>query len=572
MKCHAPDRAADFVERGWWSTDTIDGLLRARVHESADQLALVDPPNTDELLGTPPVRWTWRELDNQVDALAALLLRRGVRAGDVVAVQLPNSSQLVRAFLAIVRIGAIVTPFPVSYREHELTRMCARVGAVALITTATNGTHDLAAQACRVREAVPTLRYLLGWGPDLPSEVESFTEIEVGDAGSLVARHVEELEVDVNDCVTICWTSGTEAEPKAVPRCHGDWLAMATATCAAARLGSEDVLLSPFPMINMAGISGMFLPWLMVGGVFVPHHPFELPVFLRQIAEERVTYTVAPPALLTMLLHRDDVLSTVDMSSVRLIGSGSAPLSPWMVRNWAERHGIGVINFFGSNEGTALLSDPYDIPDPDQRATYFPNYASATRWSNPIAERTTVRLVDTVSGEPIREPGHAGEVRISGPTVFAGYLTGRPGSELDRSPFDEDGFFRTGDVFEIAGNAGQFLHYVDRAKDLIIRGGMNISPAEMEGLLAEHPGVADVAVVGVPDETMGERVCAVVVPNGAEPPSLPDLTEFLRQRQVASFKLPERVEIVSELPRNPVGKILKRQLRSSISSAQEVVS
>jgi acyl-CoA synthetase (AMP-forming)/AMP-acid ligase II len=362
--------------------------------------------------------------------------------------------------------------------------------------------------------------------------------------------------------VTICWTSGTEAEPKAVPRCHGDWLATAAGCAQAAGITRDDVLLSPFPMTNMAGIGGTFLPWLLTGAVFVPHHPFDLPVFLGQLAAERVTYTLAPPALLTMLLHNKKILSGVDISALGKIGSGSAPLSPWLVRTWAERHGVSIINFFGSNEGTALLSGPVDIPDPDRRASYFPNYASGVTWSTPVADRTSVRLHDPVTGEHVTEPGRPGELRIAGPTVFAGYLT-RKGEPLDTSSFDDDGHFRTGDVFEIAGERGEFLRYVDRLKDLVIRGGVNISPAEVEGLLAGHPDVAEVGVVGVPDEVMGERLCAVVVP-GERKPSLEDLVAYLRERQVAAFKLPERLEYADSLPRNPVGKILKRQLRESL--------
>ena len=250
-------------------------------------------------------------------------------------------------------------------------------------------------------------------------------------------------EADVNDCVTICWTSGTEAEPKAVPRCHGDWLATARGCVQA-----------------------------------------------------------------------------------------------------------------------ALLSGPVDIPDPDQRASYFPHYASDVTWSTPVAGWTSVRLHDPVTGERVTEPGRPGELRIAGPTVFAGYLR-ELGEPLDTSPFDDDGHFRTGDVFEIAGERGEFLRYVDRTKDLVIRGGMNISHAEVEGLLAGHPDVADVGVVGVPDDVMGERVCAVVVP-GPRKPTLEELVAYLRERKVAAFKLPERLEYADALPRNPVGKILKRQLRESL--------
>ncbi len=145
--------------------------------------------------------------------------------------------------------------------------------------------------------------------------------------------------------------------------------------------------------------------------------------------------------------------------------------------------------------------------------------------------------------------------------MFAGYLN----PERRASPFDDRGFLRTGDVFEIAGDRNQFLHYLDRAKDLVIRGGMNIAPAELEGLIADHPAVAEVAVVGDPDEVLGERVAAVVTLRPGTELTLEELVAFLRKQHIASYKLPERLEVRDELPRNPVGKVLKRELRRSPS-------
>jgi len=290
----------------------------------------------------------------------------------------------------------------------------------------------------------------------------------------------------------------------------------------------------------------------------VQHHPFDLPTFLGQVAVERATYTCAPPALLWMLLGNDALMATVDVSSLTRIGSGSAPLQPAMVRGWQERHGISVINFFGSNEGIGLLSSPVDFPDPDDRAQFFPRFgAPGVTWSTRAGEWTDTRLVDIVTGEDVTTPGHPGELHISGPSVFAGYLHG---DELP-SPFDDRGYLRTGDLFEIAGDQGQYLRYLDRARDQVIRGGMNIAPAELEGLIADHPAVADVAVVGDPDERLGERVAAVVVLRAGASLTLDELVAWLRERSIASFKLPERLEVRDELPRNAVGKVLKRALR-----------
>jgi non-ribosomal peptide synthetase component E (peptide arylation enzyme) len=172
-------------------------------------------------------------------------------------------------------------------------------------------------------------------------------------------------------------------------------------------------------------------------------------------------------------------------------------------------------------------------------------------------------LVDLDTGDDITEPGRRGELRVSSPTVFAGYWGNV------QNPFDEQGYYRTGDIFEITGDGGHLLVYVDRAKDLISRGGYKISAVEIESLLLAHSKVAEVAVVGMPDPLLGERVCVFVAPRAAEdPPDLDQLVAVLAAQDVAKFKWPERLEIVESLPRNPVGKILKRDLRERLRSEQ----
>ncbi|MFD1929982.1 MULTISPECIES: class I adenylate-forming enzyme family protein [Nonomuraea] len=516
---HSTDRIARYTAEGWWTGDTIGKLLRTHVATRPGATAIVDPLNKADLLDGPAKRLTWGQLGAEVERVAGVLHARGIGPGDVVAVHLPNSVELAVSFLAIVRLGATVTPLPVQYREYELAQLLPLSGARLLIT----------GRESRAPEGTPTLSW-------------------PGDLEGVRGAAAPEREADPAERVTICWTSGTEATPKGVPRCHYDWLAVEAVCTAAPALTASDVILNPFPMVNMAGIGGVFLPWLRVGAVLVQHHPFDLPAYLAQIAEENVTYTLAPPALLTMLLHRKVGLA----GSLTRIGSGSAPLPPPMVRGWQEEHGIAIINFFGSNEGVCLLSDPAHMPDPEDRARFFPRPGAPG--APALLDRVRTRLV-TPDGAEITEPGVPGELRLSGPTVFAGYLPGTATAD----PFDEDGYLRTGDLFEIAGEQGRYLRYVDRAKDIIIRGGMNIAPAELESLLAGHPSVAEVAVAGYPDDVLGEKVCAVVVPR--DEIDLESVVAFLRDKGIASYKLPERLEIVEALPRNPVGKILKRELK-----------
>lgn len=553
-RMHPADRVADYTARGWWTDETVQQLLADRIAERGDAPALVDPPDKAAHVDLPERRLTWAELDDEVDRLAAVLLAHGIGAGSVLAVQLPNIVELVIAYLAAWRVRAIVSPLPVQYRRHELVMLGRLAGFDAMLTSDRIQQRPAAGEAVELRDAVPSLRDVLYFGP---SEVPGAVRISV--AESDVAGYADAHPVDPNDCLTICWTSGTESTPKGVPRAHYEWLAISRDTVRAPGLTSASRILNPFPMVNMAAISGILLPWLRTGCVLVQHQPFDLGVFLSQVAGEGITYTVAPPAVLALLLQREQLLADTDLSSLTAIGSGSAPLQEWMVRGWYERHGIAIINYFGSNEGIALMTDVEVMTDPAQRARFFPRYGSGPTWSFETAARTSVKLVDPQTGEEIDEPGVPGELRLRGPSVFAGYLDGT-------KPFDDDGYLITGDVFAIDGPRSEFLRFVDRTSDLIIRGGVNIAPAELETLIGSHPDVAEVAVVGYPDDVLGERVCAVVTPAAGRTVTLADLAAHLDRQQVARYKVPERLELRAALPRNPVGKILKRRLREELGT------
>jgi acyl-CoA synthetase len=567
---HPAERVREYRAAGYWNDDMIDALLRERVAAGGDVPAIVDPLNRAALMDGPVRTLTWPELDEQVSRLAQVLLDAGIRAGDVVGVQLPNTVEIAVAFLATVRIGAIVAPFPVQYRSWELTHL-SQVAQVKLFITASRiGSRPAAAEIAGLRGQIPSLGTVAAFGDGAAGAggegVAGLDEL-IGEADdrSGLAAYLRGWSAEPNDCVTICWTSGTESTPKGVQRTHYDWMAMCTSTVEGPELTADDVLLNPFPMVNMAGINGMFLPWLKVGGLLVQHHPFDLATFLAQIEQYRATYTVAPPALLTTLLHNEALLAAADISSLRVLGSGSTPLAPSLLQGWHDKYGIEIINFYGSNEGIALLGTPKDISDPSVRAQYFPRYG-ARNWSFSMARWTLARIVDPETETEITAAGVPGELRIKGPGVFPGYL---PASKVP-DPFDDDGYLKTGDLLEIAGDELQYLHYVDRSKDMVVRGGMKISAAELEGFVSGHPGVADVAVVAYPDDVLGERVCAVVVPRPGETVTLAGIIEYLRGLGIATFKLPERLELRSELPRNPLGKVLKRELRGSFEHRGEI--
>ena len=324
-------------------------------------------------------------------------------------------------------------------------------------------------------------------------------------------------------------------------------------------------MLNPFPLVNIGSIGGLVMPWLWRRCTLVLHHPFDLTVFLAQIASERVNYTIAPPAILTAILKSPALRAAADLSSVRAIGSGSAPLSAWMIEGFQSDYGIQICNYFGSNEGASLYSSPVETPDPADRAHYFPRFgADGVDWESPAAQMIRTRLVDLADGRDITGPGRPGELRIDGAMVFSGYFRS---PALNEAAFDDRGYFRTGDLFEIAGDGSRFYRFVGRCKEIIIRGGMNISPAEIDDLLAAHPDLREAAVVGVPDEALGERVCLAACPAEGRNPELADICAWLRAKDVAVFKLPERMVVLDALPRSAMNKVLRNDLRVQVLAA-----
>lgn len=548
------DRIERYTANGWWGRTTVDDLFRERVAAGGDALALVDPANREQLTGHAPRRLSWGALEAAVSAAAGRFQAAGLAKDAIVLIQLPNIVEAVVTFLACARLGLIASPVAMQYREHELRHIAGSLEPAAIVTIGRFGGHDHAAMMAGLSREVPSVGRLFVWGGTGLPGAEA---LSLDDPAVAVAP----VAVDANDVLTVCWTSGTEARPKGVPRCHNHWVVNAHVCAEACDMRPGEVILNPFPLINIASIGGMIMPWLLRSGVMVLHHPFDLPTFLGQIQAERVNFTIAPPAILNMLLKNTDLMKRTDLSSVRIIGSGSAPLSPWMVEGYQRDFGIHVVNIFGSNEGASLFSGPRDIPDPVQRAQYFPRFGvPGIDWATTTSRMIRTRLVDLDTETEITAPGRPGELRIDGAMTFGGYWRA---DALNAAAFDAEGFYRTGDLFEIAGDGdlSRFYRFVGRCKDIIIRGGVNISPAELDELLVGDPRIREAAVVGVPDANLGERVCAVVVPAPGFEPTLEDVVAYLRSRQVAVFKLPERLKVLPALPRNPMGKVLRAEVR-----------
>lgn len=561
------DQIREYASKGWWGTETIGDLFQKNVKATPDVVALVDPPNRAEITIGQPQRLTYAEVAQQVDRLAAGLLKLGVTKDDVIMVQLPNIVELPMVYLAAARIGAIVSPLPMQYRAHELRQTLSVVEPKVFITTQTFMNFNYVEMAQSVQAEMSSLQSIIALGSDLPLGTVSLTELLTSpvDETSL-QKYIASHPIDANEVFTICWTSGTEAEPKGVPRSHNHWIMIAYVTVDGAEIDRGHCLLNPFPMVNMSAIGGMLVPWLLSNGTLVMHHPLNLGVFLSQIKSEQINYTVVPPVLLNMLLINPAVLAQADLSTIKNIGSGSSPLTAWMTTQWKEKHGLDILNFFGANEGTGFVSAPREIPDAAERAKYFPRYGVAGfEWSNRAVRGLHSKLVDPITKQIITEPNVTGELALKGPTIFAGYYHR---SDLTAKSFDADGYFYTGDLFEIAGEGNDRYRFVGRLKDLIIRGGMKIAPEEIEALIVEHPKVAEIAVVGYPDPRLEEeeRIAAVVVAKKDQSVTLDELHEFLREKEMAAYKMPKKLLIVEALPRNPVGKVLKRELKERLTA------
>jgi acyl-CoA synthetase (AMP-forming)/AMP-acid ligase II len=542
-----PERIARYRAAGLWGDETLHGLLAHNAAAFPEREAVVDQPNKDDLMGVEPRRLTFLELERTSSACARELARRGIGAGDRVILQLPNTSELIVLYYALSKLGAIISPVAVQYGRHEIGHFAAELAPAAFITVANLRGTDLAAQAAEVLPATPVWRV----GDDL----DVFAGSDDGDA--------EAWADDADAVITVAWTSGTTGTPKGVPRTHNMWVAQGRLTSHAAAFRDGERLLSPFPMINMAALGGFLLPAALHACTLVLHHPLEIPVYLEQLQAEAVSFTLAPPPLLNRLAQQPAMWEQFDFSALRAIGSGSVPLSPAMIDTFENRFDKAIINFYGSNEGIGLISTPANSPSPDHRASLFPRLGSTgmafESWA-PGALLTSTR--DPDSGAAVDAPGMPGELCVDGPGVFDGYLN-HDGSGV----FTDDGFFRSGDLVEIAPEQPSHYRIVGRCKDIINRGGVKLSPVEIDSQLEGMPGVAEAAVCSFADDDLGERVCACIVTVAdAEAPDLEAVRRYLTERGLARFKLPERLEHFESLPRNPLGKVVRDVLRREVEA------
>jgi acyl-CoA synthetase (AMP-forming)/AMP-acid ligase II len=550
-------RISDYRECGWWGDDTLHGLLASKALEYPDRLAVADQPNRLDLTGDKPYRLSFTELEVASTRVACQLLDQGINSGDRIIVQLPNIAELVVCYLAVSKIGAVISPIPVQYGRYELQHVSATISPVAIVTLERFGPLDLVKTAESITQGNVKL---LVFGTHL-----KIASTEDPEKHLQLQQYQNSNPIDADDILTICWTSGTTGTPKGVPRSHNMWFSTARCCAEAGQYKPGDRFLNIFPMVNMASIGGFLYPALLLGCSLVLHHPLDPGLYLAQLQDEKITFTLAPPVLLNQLAKSKDMWTQFDFSHLRSIGSGSAPLAPWMIETFRHQYDLDVINFYGSNEGISLFCTPIHTDDSEVRATMFPrlgcDIARFDCYANSVIRS---KVIDTETGETISESGRVGELLFAGATVFDGYL-GTNNDEI----FSDD-YFHTGDLVELCGDPPDFYRIAGRCKDIINRGGMKISPAEIDILLEGLPGALEIAVCAYQDDIQGEKVCAcLVVASGADKPSLDNMIAYLLKQGLAKFKLPERLEFFDSLPRNPLGKVQRFILEDAVSQRDQ---
>lgn len=525
-------RVRAMYAQGHWRTEVMaDYLDRCRA-EIPKKTAIVD---SNSMTGRA-TRLSYGEFVSRIDGIALGLLRLGVGKYDVVSCQLPNWWEFSALALACMRIGAVVNPMMPIFREREVKFMLGFAQAKIFVVPREFRGFDHGGLAREMRRELPHLERVLIIGGE---GEESFEEVLLGgealDPGQLAARRP-----NPDDVMQLLYTSGTTGEPKGVMHTANTLLSNLRPYAERLRLGTDDVVLMASPMAHQTGFMyGLMMP-VLLGATAVLQDVWDPKRAAAAIAAERVTFTMASTPFLA------DLTDTVgqgagDVSSLRIFLAAGAPIPRVLVERAAKTLGANIISAWGMTENGAVTTTKLD--DPEEKTFHTDGCAL------PGME---VRAVG-----PDNQPLAAGEeglLQVRGCSNFVGYLQ-RP----QLFGHDEDGWFDTGDLARIDSDG--YIRITGRAKDIIIRGGENIPVVEIEGVLFRHPAVQAVAIIGIPDPRLGERACAFVVPKAGQNFSFAEMVAFLEQQKLAKHYFPERLEIVSELPRTPSGKVQKFRLR-----------
>ncbi|AHH98167.1 (2,3-dihydroxybenzoyl)adenylate synthase [Kutzneria albida] len=512
-----PEFAERYRAAGYWQGQNFPQWLDEITAKYGDRLAVCDERN----------RWTYRELDERARRTARGLHALGIVPGDRVVVQLPNVAEFLQVIFALFRLGALPVFALPAHRSQEIGYFCRFTEAAAYVIAERHAGFDYRALAEQVRADCPALRHVLAI-----SELDELPEggpLPQGPAAGEVAF----LQL----------SGGSTGVPKLIPRTADDYLYSVRDSAAICGLNTGTSYLVSLPVAhNFAMSSPGVLGVLHAGGRVVmcpapsPDTAFPL------IERERVTITgVVPPVALAWMAS--SARDQHDLSSLDVLQVGGAKFAREAAVRVREALGCRVQQVFGMAEGLVNYTrdeDPEEVVHGSQ--------------GRPISVDDEIRVLDPAGNEVA--PGEPGELLTRGPYTIRGYYRAEEHNAL---AFTEDGFYRTGDVVRRLGSG--HLVVEGRVKDQINRGGEKVAPEEVENHLLAHESVHDAAVVAVPDTYLGERTCAFVIPSGQDAPTAAQLRAFLRERGLAGYKIPDRIEVVESFPHTGVGKTSRRDLR-----------
>jgi len=518
---------------------TIPHALVIAARRWPDEEAVVDEQD----------RWTFQDLFDHSVATARGLVSAGLEPGDRVAIWAPNSLRWLAASFGTYLAGAVLVPLNSRYRGEEAGHVLRTSGAGVLLTSTDVVGRDLLAELQGVD--VPDLRTRIVLdGPDRDGAFSWDAFLAAGGTTTPgeVARRSEAVGPD--DRSDIIFTSGTTGAPKGAVLTHGASIRTYVSWCDAVGLQPGDRYLTVYPFFHTAGLKSAVLACVLTGATLVPQAVFDPARVMATVAEERITVLPGPPTVFQAILDHPD-RARYDLSGLRLSITGAAVVPVTVIERMRDELEIDdVVTGYGLTEttGTVSMCSHTDPPDVVARTV-----------GRPI-DGVEVCIVDEDGAE--RPPGEPGEVTVRGYNVMTEYFAD---PEATARAIDADGWLSTGDVGLI--DEGGNLRITDRIKDMFIVGGFNAYPAEIEAQLLQHPDVAQVAVVGRPDERMGEVGVAFVIPVPGHEIDPDEVIAWARER-LANFKVPRQVHVVDELPLNPSGKVMKFKLREQLTRSR----
>ena len=531
-----PEFAKRYREKGYWIDKSLAQEYRIAFDKYEKRVALLDRDRSI----------TYGELDRMSDNLALNLLEIGFHPLDRVVVQLPNVAEFVVLYLALQKTACIPIAALMPHRFAEISQFVELSGAAACVVPDQQGDFDSCAMVERIRQKAPKLRHGIVLGPARPGFL-SLPEL-IAKPASLPASALSEIHIDPVDPAIFQLSGGTTGIPKLIPRTHNDYAYNSKVASSVCAVGENSVLLVILPIAHnlplaCPGIQG----FLFHGGRAVLSTSARPEDVCALIEKHRVTHIKVVPALLIRLLH-DPAVSRHDLSSLKIIQSGGQSMLP-EVRLLSKKliPSAFVQENFGMSEGLLMfvrLDDPLDV--------------SQETVGRPVCPDDEVRILDDDDREILG--GEVGELCCRGPYTLRGYF-GVP--EYNARTFTSDGFYRSGDLMR-RHQSGNYV-VEGRKKDLINRGGEKISAEEIENLILSHPSVKNASCVPVPDPVLGERMCACVLLRENARLTFEELKNFLLGKEIAKYKLPERLEIMQDFPLSPFGKVSKKTLTEMIS-------